>query len=122
MLPPAAWLGEIYEDGSEDAPVPDSSMILTEFLATIDGRTVAGKTSGVVSPLYVPLTEFPEPAFYGEPTSYGSIGAVYVQGCAMVHVPLTPGRHVMKLHSTLTAENYGLGIVYENTWIINVMR
>ena len=122
MLPLAVWLGEFYADGSEDASVPDSSMNLSEILMTIDGHTVAAKASGVASPLYVPVTRMPEPIIYDEPTSYGSIGAAYVQGFAMVHGPLTPGRHVMKLHATLFAENYGLGAVYENTWIINVRK
>lgn len=120
MLPIAVWQGEFYADGGEDAVVPDSSMNRSEFFVTIDGKTVAEKEAGVKSPLYVPVTRMLEPVYYDEPTSYGSIGASYVQGFAMVHGPLTPGRHVMKLHSTLFAENYGLAAVYENTWIITV--
>lgn len=120
VLPIAVWTGEIYEDGHVDEPVPDSSMNRTEFVITIDGKTVASKEAGSSSPNYVPVTDFSAPVLYDQPTGYGSVGVVYVQGFAMVHGPLSPGLHTMTLHSTLFAENYGLAAIYENTWTINV--
>jgi hypothetical protein len=122
MIPITAWLGESYLDGSVDDPVPDASWKLGDFHVTIDGRTVVAKAAGESSPYYVPLTYFSEPIVYDEPSSYGSVAAHWVQGFGFVHSPLNPGRHVMKLHSLFLAENYGLGVQYENTWIINVTQ
>ena len=122
MVPIVTWIGELYEDGSEDEPLEESVMNEGEFLVTIDGRTVAHKAAGRSSPLYSAAHDFDEPILYDEPTDYGSIGALWAQGFPLVHHPLPPGRHVMKLHATLLIEELDLGLQFENTWIINVTR
>ena len=101
---------------------PENISAFNDFLVTIDGRTVARKAAGRSSPLYSSARDFDEPILYDEPTGYGSIGALWVQGFSLVHGPLSPGRHVMKLHSTLLIEDLDLGLQFENTWIINVTR
>lgn len=44
------------------------------------------------------------------------------QGCGVVGLPLPPGRHVMRLHEPyiIDALGFSFGVIYDNTWIINV--
>ncbi len=46
MIPIVSWIGELYEDGSEDQPLTESVMNESEFLVTIDDRPVVRKTAG----------------------------------------------------------------------------
>jgi len=122
LVPIVSWIGEVYEDGSEDEPLTEAVMNESEFRATIDGHTVAHKAAGRSSLLYGAATDFDDPILYEAPSDYGSTGAVWVQGFPLLHGPLAPGRHVMKLHSTLMIEDLDLGLQFENTWIITVKR
>jgi hypothetical protein len=92
---------------------------------TIDGRTII--TDANKAAFYIPATDFDPILVYPTPSSYGSVGAVSYQGVVFVSPPLTPGRHVIHLYEPLIfpAGAYaglpdGLGLVYDNTWIVTV--
>lgn len=53
---------------------------------------------------------------YDMPTDYGAVGAIWVKGIGLLHVPLEPGEHT--LHLVLLSEDAGVG--YDNTWNITV--
>src|SRR5262249_27752369 len=105
-LPVVVWYGESYVPGlysaDEDPVLPREVFLDVPIWVTItrvDGRgseTVMDSRLGSVEPFYffTPLD-----IAYDEPTSYGSTGAIYVQGIGFVHGPLPPGEYVMELHS-----------------------
>lgn len=126
VLPEYSWVGELYQDGSQDPPMANAVALASGHpTLTIDGRTII--TDANKANFFVPLTYFDPVVMYPAPSSYSSVGAVYYQGVAFVSPPLTPGTHVIKLYEPLIfpAGAYsglpaGLGLIYDNTWIITV--
>ena len=129
VLPEYSWVRERYEGWPE---VPDDPVLADEVglavghpTLTIDGQTII--TDANKAAFYVPATDFDPIVMYPTPSWYGSVGAVYYQGVAFVSPPLTPGTHVIHLYEPLIFEAgayaglpAGLGIVYDNTWIVTV--
>lgn len=126
VLPEYSWVGELYQDGSQDPPMDNAVALASGHpTLTIDGRTII--TDANKAAFYVPLTYFDPVVMYPTPSSYGSVGDVYYQGVAFVSPPLTPGTHVIHLYEPLIFEAgayaglpAGLGLIYDNTWIITV--
>ena len=130
VLPAYAWQGERYQgypNIPDDPPVPDAAVLAGVHPAlTIDGKTVltdANKAAYYLAPVF-----YEQVVTYPMPTSYGSVGMVFVQGGAVVGNPLPVGRHVIHLYEpfSLSAGVYptypdGFGYIYDNTWIINVV-
>jgi hypothetical protein len=83
-----AWYGELYEDGSIDDPSVDW-LAGTIGEVTLDGRTIVPNLENY----YVPIRWLREPVLYQEPTDYGSIATVYVEGYAFLIAPLPVGVH-----------------------------
>jgi hypothetical protein len=129
VLPEFTWIGERYEGWPTvpDDPPMDNAVALASGhpTLTIDGQTVM--TDANKAAFYVPLTYFDPIVYAPAPSSYGSVAGVYYQGVACVSPPLTPGTHVIHLYEPLIipAGAYpglpdGLGVVYDNTWIVTV--
>ena len=129
VLPEYSWVRERYEGWPE---APDDPVLADEVglavghpTLTIDGKTII--TDANKAAFYVPATDFDPIVVYPAPSSYGSVAAISYQGVAFVSPPLTPGTHVIHLYEPLifAAGAYdglpsGLGIVYDNTWIVTV--
>jgi hypothetical protein len=129
VLPEFSWVGERYEGypAVPDDPPFDNAVALNDVSInlTIDGETVISDANKAA--FYVPPTAFDPIVEYPEPTSYGSVGAVFYQGVAFVGLPLTPGVHVIHLYEPyiINPGDYsglpdGLGLIYDNTWIVTV--
>lgn len=103
VLPVIVWYGETYDPALHfpNDPVLPASLFTDPSKATtkvyIDGRPVMDSTIASVSPYY--YGPAPISVTYAEPTSYGSIGAVYVQGVGFVQEPLSVGPHTIALTS-----------------------
>jgi hypothetical protein len=132
VLPIAVFIGELYGPDVDvpfnpDPEVPESVFEGTDILITLDGQPIIDSTTEDKFRYYVPPQYFEEPIFYDQPTSSGSIAAVFVQGFVFVHPPLSKGTHTLTLRSSLIlpAGVYpnvpdGFGFVYENSWTITV--
>lgn len=124
VLPLAMLYGEIYNNGS---PADDPANYVGTFqtgvhpLLTIDGRTIV--TDANKMSFYIPPTYFDPAVFYPQPTDYGSIAAIWLEGIGVVSQPLAVGRHVIKLYEPYTLFVGGVpaySMVYDNTWIVTV--
>ncbi len=130
VLPFFAWIPENYENGD---PAPDPTIpnyLIQSMVTNIEGDgspvvTLDGKP--IVSNFwdyYVGPVEFDPLVVYPEPSSYGSIAAWAFQGVTIVVAPLNPGKHTLKLLEkwvvTGVAGISDFGLIYDNTWIIDV--
>jgi len=120
VLPLFAWVTERYNNGTPD----DVSLANTVALGgahpvlTIDGKTVISDANKAA--FYIPPTPFDPIIVYPTPSSYGSIAALSFQGIGVVGHPLSVGRHVIHLYEPLIYPSLGLGLIYDNTWIVTV--
>jgi len=131
FLPIAVWYGEEYAPDVEgvinpDPEMPEEVFDATEILVTLDGRPII--TTADKWDYYVPPEYFEGTIFYDEPTDYGAIGAVFVQGFGFLHRPLPVGTHVLTLDSSLILQPGvypnapdGFGVEFHNTWTITVV-
>jgi hypothetical protein len=102
VLPVIVWIGETYLPATgypDDPPLP--ATLFTDPSRTIkvyiDGSRVMDSAQASVSPFY--FGPVPLQVTYSEPTSYGSIGAIFVQGIGFVQPPLSVGTHTIELES-----------------------
>jgi hypothetical protein len=135
VLPVIVWYGETYEPAlgyPDDPPLPESlftdpSRALIQVY--IDGEPVMDSALARVSPFY--FGPAPISVTYPQPTAYGSIAAIFVQGVGFVHHPLSVGTHTIELVSelqippdpsilNLSVYPQGLGVIYQNSWTITV--
>jgi hypothetical protein len=131
VLPEFAWVGERYaqpDPGWPDDPPMDNAVALRDVSVTltIDGKTVISDANKAA--FYIPPTAFDPIVVYPQPSSYGSVAAVFYQGVGCVVLPLTPGVHVIKLYEPyiILPGDYplfpdGYGLIYDNTWIVTVL-
>jgi hypothetical protein len=131
VLPEYAWVRERYEGWPTVSDDPlmseDVGVAVGHPCLTIDGRTII--TDANKAAFYVPTTPFDPIVVYPTPSSYGSVAAVSFQGVGFVSPPLTPGRHMIHLYEPLIIPKGayagvpdGLGVVYDNTWIVTVKQ
>ncbi len=119
VLPLFAWIGERYEDGSEDPPIADEDLIdLIHPNLTIDGETIVSDDNKEA--YYVGPTWFDRAIEYPEPTEYGSVAAIWHQGFGIVSLPLSEGEHVIHLWEPFTLPGYPY-LAYNNTWNVTVV-
>lgn len=129
VLPLYAWTYERYEGWPA---VPDD-MIMSDTVGlasghptlVIDGKTII--TDANKAKFYVPTTYFDPIVDYPTPTSYGSVATFAFHGVTYVSPPLAPGTHVIRLYEPLILQpgesaffTSGFGMIYVNTWIVNV--
>jgi hypothetical protein len=116
VLPTLVWIGERYDDDTEDErDFPSREDFLgTELVVTLNGVTLIDSSVDDLG-IYFFEGDF-EPAIeYDEPSDYGSVAAVWLRGLGFLHGPLSPGVHVLHLEE-LNEEIAG----YSNTWNITV--
>ncbi len=120
-----AWIGETYDptfDIPDDTPWPMSSFLPPEGEAVVKLDGVELMNASNLKDFYYGPAWFKEPIMYPEPSSYHSIGAIWVQGIGIVLKPLTPGEHTLTLYSWDNWQGiYGdPGQGWFNTWHITV--
>lgn len=130
ILPIAVWYGEAYQPDADvpanpDPPVPREFFELSIVEVALDGKPLVTEANKMA--WYVGPQAFDPPIVYDEPTDYGSIAALFVQGFVTRFGPLTPGTHQVTLRSSLFLPpgGYpnvpdGLGVIFENTWTIHI--
>ncbi len=131
VLPLDAWIRERYEGYPTvpDDPLLSDAVALgaADPVLTIDGRVVLSDANKAA--FYIPTTTFDPIVVYPQPSSYGSVAGLTYQGIGVIVLPLTPGTHVIHLYEPVIYQpgDYaglpaGLGLVYDNTWIVTVTR
>jgi hypothetical protein len=120
-LPLLGLYGERYA-GYPAVPDDDPALfthLLDTFSAslTIDGKTIISDANQAA--FYLPATFLDPIVTYPEPTSYGSVAAVWFQGINILSPPLPVGEHVIHLDGTGIVPGF-FGTVYHNTWIVTV--
>jgi hypothetical protein len=135
VLPVTVWYGESYEPvlGYPDDPALPADLFTdpakNQISVYVDGNRVMDSTIASVSPFY--FGPAPISVIYSQPSSYGSVAAIFVQGIGFVNEPLSVGTHTIQLLSglrvpidpailNLSVYPEGSGVVYMNTWTITV--
>jgi hypothetical protein len=135
VFPVTVWYGEVYEPslGFPPDPTIPGSLFTDDprnpIRVYVDGKPVMDSTLASVRPFY--FDPVPLDVVYSEPTSYGSIKAIFVQGIGFVLPPLSVGVHTVTLESglrippdpsilNLTLNPSGVGVKYLNSWTITV--
>jgi hypothetical protein len=135
VLPVTIWYGETYEPalGYPVDPALPADLFTDPaknvIPVCIDGNPVMDSTLASVSPFYIGPA--PIDVVYPQPTSYGSIAAIFVQGIGFVNTPLSVGIHTIQLLSglrvppdpsilNLSIYPEGAGVVYMNSRTITV--
>ncbi|MFT3707153.1 MAG: hypothetical protein QM817_05735 [Archangium sp.] len=123
-LPMYVYNGERYlpDSGLPDDPTTfpadsDYTTSAQQLTLTIDGTKVIDTARGdSLTPYFFPAQLYPAMIPYAQPTSYGAIGAIWTKGLGVLHTPLTPGVHAMRLQTLNTTHMFG----FDNTWNITV--
>ena len=124
VLPISVYIGEAYEDGTQDDPADSPiDFAASSLLLTVDGRVVADSSRSSISCLDFGTVRFAKPIPYEAPTDYGAVAAVWVKGLGVLLPPLRPGDHQIELQVvTPTADLFGVDVGYYNTWYVHVGR
>ena len=124
VLPISVYIGEAYEDGTQDDPADSPiDFAASSLLLTVDGRVVADSSRSSISCLDFGTVRFAKPIPYEAPTDYGAVAAVWVKGLGVLLPPLRPGDHQIDLQVvTPTADLFGVDVGYYNTWYVHVGR
>ncbi len=117
VLPLWVLLGTHYTDGTPADPrVPRSVFRTLHITFKIDGATVISR--GNVMNFYSGFVFSP-----WIPVNFPPIDAIiWFEGISIVHGPLSPGMHTLKLDAINTQPAFGGFFEYHNTWRINVQR
>ncbi len=126
-----AWIGETYQDhnGIIGSHSPDDQAVWgVEHFTPPHGEAVI-KLDGVplinadnLAQFYFGPIDFQQTLWYSEASSYGSTGAIWVQGIGVTVGPLPAGQHTLTLYSW---DDWGAppdspGQGWFNTWHITV--
>lgn len=124
VLPISVYIGEAYEDGTQDDPADSPiDFAASSLILTVDGRVVADSSRSSNSCLDFGTVRFAKPIPYETPTDYGAVAAVWVKGLGVLLPPLRPGDHQIELQVvTPTADLFGVDVGYYNTWYVHVRR
>ena len=124
VLPISVYIGEAYEDGTQDDPADSPiDFAASSLILTVDGRVVADSSRSSISCLDFGTVRFAKPIPYETPTDYGAVAAVWVKGLGVLLPPLRPGDHQIELQVvTPTADLFGVDVGYYNTWYVHVGR
>ena len=125
VLPVSVLIGETYipELGyPDDSPFDASIFTESDVLVTLDDRSLIDSNVDDLRDFYIGPVDFDPTIFYEEPTNYGSIGAIFVQGIGFVHPPLSKGSHSLQLLSEIRIPEFNYHIIFMNEWTITVAR
>ncbi|MDB6035925.1 MAG: hypothetical protein JWM16_6263 [Verrucomicrobiales bacterium] len=110
-LPFFGFLGNSYTDGTPpDDFLPLSVYQTLQISVTLDGVTLIDGRNV--------MQFFSQSSF--DPVIPGAAPIIWLQSVSMVHNPLTPGNHVLKLDVKNTEPGFGYIVEFHNTWNINV--
>jgi hypothetical protein len=119
ILPLWALLGTSYTDGTPPDPFEPVSVFETlEITFTIDGEIVVN-SGNVMS--YFSQGEF-DPEIPLPPDFAPFAAIIWFQSVGILHTPLRPGQHVLKLDVKNTQPAFGFIAEYHNTWNVTVTR
>jgi hypothetical protein len=118
MLPLWNLLGTSYTNGTSDPIIGLNTFKTLNIKFTIDGKTVVS-TKNVLD--YFSRFNFNPPV----PLNYPPVNAiVWFEGVGVLHGPLSPGHHTLKLDAKNTIPlppNFGAPVTeYHNTWNVTV--
>jgi hypothetical protein len=115
MLPFFAEFGTSYRDSTPPDPFEPLSLFQTlEIEFSVDGVPLV--TTANVMSYFSKFTFNPE-----IPIDDTFIKAViWFEGVGVLHTPLTPGKHVLKLDEKNTEPGFGGLLEYHNTWNVTV--
>ena len=119
VLPLLGAVGERYE-GYPAVPDDDPALFAGATMSanlTIDGRTVVSEANAEA--FFIPATYFDPIVTYPEPTSSGSVAAVWFNGIGVISPPLPVGVHVIHLDATSIVPGF-FGVTFDNTWTVTV--
>jgi len=117
VLPLLTLYGESYNNGTPaDDPSSFSGTTMSATL-TIDGRTVLSPAND--SAFTVGTTFFHPAVVYPEPTSYGSVAAIWFQALGFVSPPLSVVSDVFHMNGALDVPGF-FSETFDNTWTVTV--
>lgn len=126
VLPIFTWVGERYDNGSEDQPLPSTIFTNLTVQITLDGQPLIDSNTDTLDAYYFGPQTFAPPIPYAEPQPRDSDGdgapdlfavaMIWAQGVGFVYPPLSVGEHTVTLYAV--SEDFGFG--YDNTWTITV--
>jgi hypothetical protein len=115
VLPLQGALGNGYRDGTPPDPFEPLSVITTlDIQFSVDGQTLI-ETSNVSR--YISKFTF-EPAILIDDPVFASV--IWYEGAGVLHAPLCPGKHVLKLDTKNTEPIFGAFVEFHNTWNVTV--
>ena len=116
FLPLWNLLGNSYTNGSQDGLIPLKVFQTLDIQFKIDGETILDRDE--VMDHYSQFYFNPAIPFNSPPVT----AWIWLQGVSILHGPLAPGKHVLKLDvkNTDTKDLFGLTIEYHNTWNVTV--
>jgi hypothetical protein len=128
VLPIFFFYGETYNNGTpSDDPanhdlVPSADDFKgSDLLVELDGTAIIDSDAQDLADFFVDTQYYKKAIEYDEPSSYGSVSAIWVEGLAFTQSPLSKGEHTLHLRITndFLADVYGFS-GWENTWHIAV--
>jgi hypothetical protein len=128
FLPIFVFYGERYDNGTPDDDPADHSIVPSpaDFKSSVvhvelDGAPIITPSTDL-SDYFVGAEYFNKPIVYAQPTGYGSVSALWIEGLAFTHEPMTKGTHTLHLRITndYLVSHYGGFAGYENVWHITV--
>jgi hypothetical protein len=115
MLPFFAEYGTSYRDSTPPDPFEPLSLFETlDIQFSVDGVPLV-TTSNVMS--YFSKFTF-DPEIPIDDTFFKAV--IWFEGVGVLHTPLTPGQHVLKLDEKNTEPGFGGLLEYHNTWNVTV--
>jgi hypothetical protein len=96
VMPVAVWISETYDPDlgiPDDTPIARSIFTGSNVSVTLDGKSLIDSEEDDLRKFYFGPEEFDPTFIYEEPTDYGAIGAVAIQGLGFAHPPLSKGTH-----------------------------
>lgn len=114
-LPFFVELGTSYRNGTPPDPFQPLSLFTTlDIQFTVDGKTLI-TTDNVLE--YFSKFTF-DPAIPYDDAVVEAV--IWYEGVALLHNPLPPGKHVLKLDEKNTEPGFGGILEYHNTWNVTV--
>jgi hypothetical protein len=108
-------LGTSYRDGTPPDPFEPLSIFTTlDISFSVDGQTLI-EPKNVLN--YFSKFNFNPPIPIQDPVVQAII---WFEGVSVLHAPLCPGQHVLKLHVKNKEPSFGQLLEYNNTWNVTV--
>jgi hypothetical protein len=115
VAPLFGGLGTSYRDGTPPDPFEPLSIFTTlDISFSVDGQTLIAPSNVL---RYFSKFKFDPPIPIDDPVVSA---VIWFEGVSVLHAPLGPGQHVLKLDVKNTEPSFGQLLEYHNTWNITV--